>query len=128
MKVFNGLVGFFLIYAMWGNTYFFSWYGLYDNPHDVLTLRQNIGFVFITGISFAASLLFFVQGFTSTFSLVHNKAEGDDVTFMESLKFFLKRIVRFTPFNLFIIGFGTCIGATMGEEPYWDLYAKTFEP
>jgi len=32
MKVFNGLVGFFLIYSIWGNTYFFSWYGLYDNP------------------------------------------------------------------------------------------------
>ena len=60
MKVFNGLVGFFLIYGMWGNTYFYSWYGLYDNPQDVLAMRQRIAFVFITGISFFASLLFFV--------------------------------------------------------------------
>jgi hypothetical protein len=39
MKLFNGLVGFFLIYAIWANTYFFSWYGLYDNPQDVLAMR-----------------------------------------------------------------------------------------
>jgi hypothetical protein len=39
MKLFNGLVGFFLIYAIWANTYFFSWYGLHDNPQDVLAMR-----------------------------------------------------------------------------------------
>jgi peptidoglycan/LPS O-acetylase OafA/YrhL len=59
---------------------------------------------------------------------MHNKAEGDEATFMEAIKFFLKRVVRLTPFNLFIIGFGACLGPTMGGGPYWDLYSKTFEP
>ncbi len=91
-------------------------------------MRQSLGFCFITGTAFAASLLFFVQGFTSTFSLMHNKPEGQDVTFMEAITFFLKRVVRFTPFNLFIIGFGTCVGPIMGGGPYWDTYLKTWEP
>jgi peptidoglycan/LPS O-acetylase OafA/YrhL len=84
--------------------------------------------VFITGVAFVASLLFFVQGFVSTFSLMHNKPEGEDVTFGEAFTFFLKRVVRFTPFNMFIIGFGACIGPLMGGGPYWDLYQKTYAP
>jgi hypothetical protein len=128
MKVFNGLVGFFLIYAIWGNCYFFSWYGLFDNPQDILAYRQKYGFVLITGIAFVASLLFFVQGFVSTFSLMHNKPEGQNVSIFEAFGFFFKRVVRFTPFNFFIIGFGSCIGPLMGGGPYWDLYTKTFEP
>jgi hypothetical protein len=32
LSIFNGLLGFGIIYVMWASTYFFSWYGLYDNP------------------------------------------------------------------------------------------------
>lgn len=32
MSIFNGIIGFGSIYIMWASTYFFSWYGLYDNP------------------------------------------------------------------------------------------------
>jgi hypothetical protein len=128
MKVFNGLIGFFLLYAIWGNTYFFSWYGLYDNPEGVISMRQGFGFVLITGVAFVASLLFFTQGFVSTFSLMSNKPEGEDVTVMECLMFVVKRIVKLLPFNLFIIGFAVCLAPNMGGGPFWDHYLKTFEP
>jgi len=32
MKVFNGLIGICIMYAVWGNCYFFSYYFVYDNP------------------------------------------------------------------------------------------------
>jgi hypothetical protein len=59
---------------------------------------------------------------------MHNKPEGEEVTFGEAFTFFLKRVVRFTPFNMFIIIFGDCIGPLMGGGPYWDLYQKTYAP
>jgi hypothetical protein len=124
MNIFNGLIGFSLIYAIWGGTYFFSWYGLYDNPHDLTKMRNSVGFVFVPGAFFVASLMFFCLGFVSTFSLIHNKGEGEKMTIHDALMFIVKRIVKLIPFNLFIIGFGTCLAPYMGGGPYWDLYEK----
>jgi hypothetical protein len=34
-------MGFGIIYVMWASTYFFSWYGLYDNPQDLKKMRGD---------------------------------------------------------------------------------------
>ncbi len=61
----------------------------------------------------------------STFSLVANKPEGG-FTFLDGALFAGKRILKLTPFNVFILGFANCLGPLMGGGPYWDYYEKAY--
>lgn len=115
-------MGFGIIYIMWASTYFFSWYGLYDNPQDLKKMRGDFIFLTIAGAFMMAPLCFFVMGFVSTFSLIHNNPEGEKMSFIHALKFIAKRIIKLAPFNIFVVGFGACIGPIIGAGPFWDLY------
>ncbi len=122
MSIFNGIIGFGSIYIMWASTYFFSWYGLYDNPQDLKTMKSQFIFLLISGAWMMAPLFFFALAFVSTFSLTHNRPEGEKLTVKEGLSFIGKRLVKLTPFNMFIVGFGAFIGPTMGGGPFWNLF------
>lgn len=128
MSIFTGLMGFGIIYVLWASTYFFSWYGLYDNPQDLKEMRGDVIFLTIAGGFMMAPVGFFVMGFVSTFSLTHNTPEGEKMKFVDALKFIVKRIIKLAPFNLFVVGFGTCIGPIIGAGPFWDMYSKTMKP
>ena len=128
LSIFTGVMGFGIIYIMWASTYFFSWYGLYDNPQDLKKMRGDFIFLTIAGAFMMAPLCFFVMGFVSTFSLVHNNPEGEKMSFIHALKFIAKRIIKLAPFNIFVVGFGACIGPIIGAGPFWDLYIKTMKP
>jgi len=121
-------MGFGIIYVLWASTYFFSWYGLYDNPQDLKTMRGDFLFLLIAGAFMMAPLMLFAMGFVSTFSLTHNTPEGEKMSMIEGLKFVGKRIVKLAPFNLFVVGFGACLGPVIGGGPFWDLYSKTMKP
>lgn len=98
MRIFNGIIGVSVIFAMWGNTYFFSWYGVYDNPQDLISMRQGIGATLIAAAFLVVPLLMFVMGFVSTFSLLHNKTEESGMTLTEGLAFIGRRILKLLPF------------------------------
>jgi peptidoglycan/LPS O-acetylase OafA/YrhL len=72
--------------------------------------------------------MLFAMGFVSTFSLTHNTPEGEKMSMIEGLKFVGKRIVKLAPFNLFVVGFGACLGPMIGGGPFWDLFSKTMKP
>ncbi len=56
-----------------------------------------------------------------------NRPEGEPYTLLDGLKFFGKRVIKLTPFNLFALGFGNCIGPILaGGGPYFDYYYKAF--
>jgi hypothetical protein len=73
MNVFTGIVGISIIYAIWANTYFFSWFGVYDNPQDIIKMRGQLAFTLIPGGFLLVPLLYFCMAFVNTFSLMHNK-------------------------------------------------------
>ena len=91
-------------------------------------MKSQFIFLLIPGALMMAPLFFFALGFVSTFSLTHNKPEGEKMTVLEGLKFIGKRIVKLTPFNLFILGFGAVIGPTFGAGPFWNLFQQTMAP
>lgn len=98
MTVFNGVMGLSVLFVIWGQTYFFSWYGVYDNPQDIIKMRSEFRFTLIPGVFLLVPLMFFIMGFVSTFSLLHNKKQGEGVTIKESIFFILKRIAKLWPF------------------------------
>ena len=108
--------------------YFFSWYGVYDNPQDILAFRSSYFFTLIPGAFFTVPVLFFALGFTSTFSLLHNKPEGTGMSFKDALFFIGKRVARLLPFTLFMTGFCLTLGPKMGGGPYWDSIVKALKP
>lgn len=75
-----------------------------------------------------APVMFFALGFVNTFSLIHNRPEGESMGALDAIKFVFKKLVKLTPFNLFVVGFALCVGPNMGGGPYWDLYTKTMKP
>ena len=126
MKVFNGITALCMIYAIWGNTYFLSWFGVYDNPQDISRLRNQWIFTLVPAAYLTVPLLFFVQGFVSTFGLLQNKPDGEGVTIKESLYFIIKKALRLTPFNLFMIWNAVGAGPGAGHGPFWNLYLEAF--
>jgi hypothetical protein len=129
MKVFNGVTALSMIYALWGSTYFFSWFGVYDNAHDIQSFRDSVIFSIVPAAFLVAPLLFFVQGFVSTFALLHNKPDGEGITLKEGLFFVFKKLVRLTPFNLLILWYAIAFAPGSFAGPYWDTYVdKTIKP
>lgn len=39
LKVFNGIRAMSSLYYIYGCTYFFSWYAIYDNPDDINSMK-----------------------------------------------------------------------------------------
>jgi len=103
MKVFNGITATCMIVGIWGQVYFVSWYGLYDNPQDITKMRNSWMFTIIPAVYLAVPVLFFTQGFVSTFGLLQNKPDGEGITFTDSFKFIGKKLLRLLPFNLFMM-------------------------
>jgi hypothetical protein len=91
-------------------------------------MKSQFIFLLISGAFMMAPLFYFALGFVSTFSLIHNKPEGEKMSIKEGLLFIAKRIIKLTPFNIFIVGFGACLVPTIGSGPFWNLYTQTMEP
>lgn len=127
LTVFNGVVGLSLIFSIWCTTYFFSWFGVYDNPQDITKMRGEVMFSLIPAGFLIAPLLFYSMAFVNTFSLTHNKPEGEYLTIFESLWFILKKILKLTPFNLVVLWWGMGMVPGMGSGPYWDLYPESIK-
>lgn len=128
MTIFNGVMGLSLIYAIWGQTYFFSYYALYDNPQDLKAMRDSFFFTLIPGAFFTVPVMFFGLGFTSTFSLLHNKAEGDGMTLGEGIRFIIRRFIRLLPYTLFIVAYAMCMAPSSASGPFWENYKKAITP
>ena len=126
MKVFNGITAVCMIYGIWGQVYFLSWFGLYDNPEDITKMRNSWIFLLIPAVYLTVPVLFFVQGFVSTFGLLQNKPDGEGITFVDGLLFIIKKVGRLLPFNLFMLYFGVGQGPTAGHGPYWNYYLEAF--
>ena len=66
-------------------------------------MRNSIVFTLIPGAFLVCPAIFFTQGFVSTFSLMSNKVENENITISDSLRFIFRRLIKLMPFNAFIL-------------------------
>jgi len=127
LKVFDGLRGVSAVYAVYGSTYFFSYFGIIENPYDIDKIRGQFGFIFIAGSFFTAYTFFFLGGFLSAFSFLQTPQE-ERYTAGNLGKYYAKKLLKYMPFNIFIILFSIYLQPTMGEGPIWNKYAQFMTP
>lgn len=70
LKVFNGIRALSSLYLIYGSTYFFSWYAIYDNPDDINRMKKSLLFSIIPGAFFIVPMFLFTSGFLATFSFL----------------------------------------------------------
>lgn len=75
LKVFNGIIGLAMVYLIFCHTYYFSWYGIVDNPFVLDEWKQSLLFTFIPGGFFVVPSLLFALGFVSTYSFLNKPTE-----------------------------------------------------
>ena len=127
-KVFSGIRGLSSLYYIYGATHLFCWYGIIENPQDIMTMKQSIYFALIPGALFTAPVFLFTSGFLQTFNLMLtmedpspeiSKSNKPKERKLNLKNFYLNKLLRFGPYNLFIVGFFTILEPYIGNGPLW---------
>ncbi|CDW87686.1 UNKNOWN [Stylonychia lemnae] len=127
LRVFNGIKALSSIYFIYGCTYFFSWYAIYDNPSDINKMKNNILFAIIPGVFFIVPMFLFTSGFLSTFSFLQTK-ETQQFSAKNIWNYYLRKVIKVIPFNTFCIAFFIFVMPYLGSGPIWGDYEKIVDP
>lgn len=127
LKVFNGIKALSSLYLIYGNTYFFSWYAIYDNPGDINTMKDSALFSIIPGTFFIVPMFLFSSGFLSAFSFLQTN-EHNQYTVSNIWNFYLRKVIRLIPFNCFCISFSVFVMPYLGSGPIWNYYETILAP
>ena len=127
LRVFNGVRAMSSLYFMYGCTYFFSWYGIWDNPQDFMKMKNSVLFTIIPGALFIVPVILFTSGFLSTLSFLQT-AEHELWSVVSVFGFYKNRVIKLIPFNLFALAFFVFVLPYIGTGPIWQNYNKTVQP
>ena len=128
LKVFNGLKGFAMLYVIWGQTFFFSWYSVINNPESVKQMRSQTLFNAVTASVYTVPVFFFCSGFLQTFSFTQKDKEESMFSFYKLVNYTVKKFLRYMPLNM------VCLLATMfflpliGSGPIWNNFETIMAP
>mmetsp|Transcript_7393 Transcript_7393/g.12482 ORF Transcript_7393/g.12482 Transcript_7393/m.12482 type:complete len:206 (+) Transcript_7393:791-1408(+) len=128
LSVFNGLKAASAILLIWGQTFFFSWYSIVNNPDQVAEMRKDYAFNFVTGTLFCVPLFFFCSGFLQTYSFVQRDKRESLFVPKNLAKYYLTKLLRFVPLNLICLLFVVYILPFLGSGPVWRNYATLMQP
>jgi len=72
IQILNGIKAISTLLALYGSVAFFSWYGVYTDPIQIINAIDSYSFTFTIGSAlYAVPILFFAAGFTHSFSLLN---------------------------------------------------------
>jgi peptidoglycan/LPS O-acetylase OafA/YrhL len=100
LSVFNGLKGSAVIAVVWGQTFFFSWFSIINNPDEVTAMMKDSQFNMVSAVTFCASVFFFCSGFLQTYSFLQHDQEESMFTPKNLGLHYLKKLLRYMPLNV----------------------------